>query len=132
MLNSVFYFFIRSQQEESTHELYKPPLTTAGGRAEGQTGAQRPQNHQDPHSQGFHGSYTQKGQGPHSQVFQEQNPGFVIPHIQSTPGSRPPSSHEGRDPYTHVQSRGDRSRYVGSMKKFLSTKCDSMKVSAKG
>ncbi|KAF0022086.1 hypothetical protein F2P81_025661 [Scophthalmus maximus] len=112
MLNSVFYFFIRSQQEESSHELYKPPLTTAGGRAEGQTGAQRPQNHQDPHSQGFHGPYTQKGQGPHSQVFQEQNPGFVIPHIQSTPGSRPPSSHEGRDPYTHVQSRGDRSRSV--------------------
>ncbi|XP_023265477.1 protein Shroom3-like isoform X2 [Seriola lalandi dorsalis] len=98
----------RPQQEESHHGHYKSHMKTAGGRSEGQTGSQRP-NHQEPHSQSFQGSYTHKSQGPHSHAFQEQNHGFHIPHIQSTRGPRPLSSHEWRDPYTPVPSRGDRS-----------------------
>lgn len=101
--------FIRPQQEESNLRPFRPHLKTSGGGSEGQTGAQRLQNHQGPHGQAFQGSHIHTSPGPHSQVFQEQNQDFHISHIQSTPG--PPSSQEWRDPSTSVHSRGDRSRY---------------------
>ncbi|XP_044029263.1 protein Shroom3 isoform X4 [Siniperca chuatsi] len=102
----------RPQQDESNFGPYRPHLKTAGGGSERQTGAQRPQNHQGPHSQSFQGSHIHTSQRPHSQVFQEQNQDFHIPYIQLTPGLRPPSSQQWRDPCTPVQSRGDRSRSV--------------------
>ncbi|XP_040915540.1 protein Shroom3 isoform X2 [Toxotes jaculatrix] len=102
----------RPQQEESNLGHYKPQLKSAGGRSEGQPGAQRPRNHQEPHSQRFHESSAHKNPGPHSQMFQEQTQDFQNPHIQLTPGPRAPSSHEWRDPYTPVQYRETRSRSV--------------------
>ncbi|XP_069369794.1 protein Shroom3 isoform X2 [Paralichthys olivaceus] len=101
----------RPQQTDSTVGQYSTYLKAPGGRSEGPPGAQRPQNHQEPFSQSYHGSYSHKGQGPHSHVFQEQNQGFHIPHNQPTP-PRPSSSQEWRDPYPPVQSRGDQSRSV--------------------
>ncbi|KAG7221184.1 hypothetical protein INR49_017471 [Caranx melampygus] len=83
------------------------PMKTAGGGPDGQTGSQMP-HHQPPHSQSYPQSYSHKSHGLHSHVFQEHN---HTPHTQSTTGSRPQApSHEWRDPYTPVLSRGDRSR----------------------
>ncbi|XP_040014157.1 protein Shroom3 isoform X4 [Xiphias gladius] len=101
----------RPQQEGSNFGHCKPQKT-AEGRSEDQTGTQRLQNHQESHSQSFQGFQSHKNQGPHGQMFQEQNQDFHNPRILSTPGPRPQSSHEWRDPYTPVQSRGDNSRSV--------------------
>ncbi|XP_073334647.1 protein Shroom3 [Pagrus major] len=100
----------RPQQEGSNFGLYRPRQKAAGGGSEGQTGAQKPQNHHGHHSQSFQGSHIHESQGPHSQVFQEQNQDFHNPHIQLNPGLRPLSSQEWRDPCIAVQSRGDRRR----------------------
>ncbi|XP_028457438.1 protein Shroom3 isoform X1 [Perca flavescens] len=74
-----------------------------------QTRDQRPLN-QGPHVQSFQGSHLHASQRPHSQVFQEQNQDFHIPHVQSTAELRPPSSQEWVDPCIPVQSKGDRNR----------------------
>ncbi|XP_078127741.1 protein Shroom3 isoform X3 [Sander vitreus] len=74
-----------------------------------QTRDQRPLN-QGPHVQSFQGSHLHANQRPHSEVFQEQNQDFHIPHVQSTAGLRPPSSQEWGDPCIPVQSKGDRNR----------------------
>ncbi|XP_038590045.1 protein Shroom3 isoform X2 [Micropterus salmoides] len=100
----------RPQQDECNFGLYRPLLKTAGGGTERQAGAQRPQNHQGPHGQSLQGSHVHTSQGPHSLVFQEQNQDFHISHIQSTPGLRPQSSQEWREPCTPVHLRGSRSR----------------------
>ncbi|XP_034402679.1 protein Shroom3 isoform X3 [Cyclopterus lumpus] len=101
----------RPQQEECGSELSTHQLKTAGEESEDQTGAQRPPNHQGPHSQSFEGSHAHTSQKTHSQVFQERNQDSHITHIQPTAGFRPPSS-QWREPCTPVQSRGDRSRSV--------------------
>lgn len=84
--------------------------TTAAG-SEGQTGNQRAQNHQDPHNQTFQGHHIYSNQGANSQMCQEENQDFHNHHFHLNSGHRPASSQEWRDPYTPVQSRGDRSRY---------------------
>ncbi|KAE8284788.1 Protein Shroom3 Shroom-like protein [Larimichthys crocea] len=94
---------LRTQAQEADRSHLKP----AEGGSEGHTGAQRTPNRQGRHSQSLHDSHSHTSQGPHSQVFQEQ---IQDPHIQLTPAVRPPSSQEFRDPYTPVQSRGDRHR----------------------
>ncbi|XP_034751390.1 protein Shroom3 isoform X2 [Etheostoma cragini] len=75
-----------------------------------QTRDQRPLNYQGPHVQSFQGSHLHASQRPHSQVFQEQNQDFHIPHAQSTAGLRPPSSQEWGDTCIPDQSKGDRNR----------------------
>uniref|UniRef100_UPI003AAECD5B protein Shroom3 n=1 Tax=Centroberyx gerrardi TaxID=166262 RepID=UPI003AAECD5B len=101
----------RPQQEEADSSLYRSHVRAAGGAAEGQAGPHRPQNHQGPHAQSFQAPHTHTNQG-HNQMFQGHSQDFQGP--QSTHGFRPPSSQSGgqerRDPFTPVQSRGDRSR----------------------
>ncbi|XP_068430181.1 protein Shroom3 isoform X2 [Clinocottus analis] len=99
----------RPQQEEFDSELSTLHVNTAREESEDQTGAQRPPNHQGPHSQSFQGSHAHTSQRTHNQGFQEQNQDFHSTHIPTTAGFRPPSS-PWREPCTPVQSRGDRSR----------------------
>ncbi|XP_036973380.1 protein Shroom3 isoform X2 [Acanthopagrus latus] len=99
----------RPQQEEN-FGLYRPRQKAGGGGSEGQTGAQKPQNHHGHHSQSFQGSHIYESQGPHSQMFQEKNQDFHNAHIQLNPGLRPLSPPEWRDPCIAVQSRADRRR----------------------
>ncbi|KAA8584616.1 hypothetical protein FQN60_008401 [Etheostoma spectabile] len=70
----------------------------------------RPLNHQGPHVQCFQGSHLHASQRTHSQLFQEQNQDFHIPHVQSTAGLRLPSSQEWGDTCIPVQSKGDINR----------------------
>ncbi|KAK9532931.1 hypothetical protein VZT92_010289 [Zoarces viviparus] len=95
----------RPQQEKCNSELDTHHMKTAREESEDQTGAQRPPNHEGPHSQSFQGSHVQTCQRTHSQVLQEQNQDFHIAHIQSTAEFRPPSSQERSEPCTPVQSR---------------------------
>ncbi|KAG8010943.1 Protein Shroom3 [Nibea albiflora] len=100
----------QAQEADRPHQddlPYRSHLKPTEGGSEGHTGAHRTPNHQGRHSQSFHGSHSHTSQGPHSQVFQEQ---IQDPHIHLTPAVRSPSSQEFRDPYTPVQSRGDRRR----------------------
>uniref|UniRef100_A0A671VC31 Shroom family member 3 n=1 Tax=Sparus aurata TaxID=8175 RepID=A0A671VC31_SPAAU len=99
-----------AQLTTQSYETDRPRQKAAGGGSEGQTGAQKPQNHHGHHSQSFQGSHIHESQGPHGQVFQEKNQDFHNSHIQLNPGLRPLSPPEWRDPCIAVQSRVDRRR----------------------
>ncbi|XP_047425761.1 protein Shroom3 isoform X2 [Mugil cephalus] len=97
----------RHQQECGSYS--RPHIKTTGGGSEGQVGAQRQQNHQELCGQSFQGSHIHTSQGPHSHEHQEPHQDLHLLHIHSAPDL----SSQGRsDPYSTVQSRGERSRSV--------------------
>ncbi|KAK2818824.1 hypothetical protein Q5P01_024385 [Channa striata] len=98
----------RPQKEESNFGQYKSHQKTDGGRSDGWTGVQRPQNHLGHHGQISQEFHSHTSQGP--QVYQDQNEDYRIPQIQSTTGLRTQSSQVWGD--SHTQSCGDRSRSV--------------------
>ncbi|XP_072227499.1 protein Shroom3 isoform X2 [Leuresthes tenuis] len=98
----------RHQQQQYKAGPCRPHMKAPGGESEGQTGAQRPLNHQGTYSQGFQGSHSHTSQGLH----QEQNQEYHNTRVHTGHDPKPPSSQERSDPHTLVQFWGDRSRSV--------------------
>ncbi|KAM4527733.1 protein Shroom3 isoform 2-T2 [Odontesthes bonariensis] len=95
----------RHQQQQYKAGPSRPHMKAPGGESEGQTGAQRPLNHQGTYSQGFQCPHSHASQGLH----QEQNQDFHNTRVHTDPK---PSSQERSEPHTLVQYWGDRSRSV--------------------
>ena len=98
--------FTRHQQQQYKAGPCRPHMKAPGGESEGQTGAQRPLNHQGTSSQGFQGPHSHTNQGLH----QEQNQELHNTRVHTGPDPKHPSLQERSDPHTLVQYWGDRSR----------------------